>query len=84
MRRLNLALEKQMPKFQSHDGTPISVQFSDDAELDIKTRGGQVYRNVCQPWSLAGWEHADVACDIMEFRVVRGSITKPKDSNANG
>lgn len=83
-RRLNLVLEKQMRKFQSHDGDPTSVYFSDLVELELKTRGGQTYYGVTQPWLVLGWEHTGSPRDIMEFRVVRGAITKPKDPDANG
>lgn len=64
-----------MHKYNPADGSPY---FSDDARIEIKTRDGRVQTCYSEPWTLVGWHHTNSRNDIMEFRVLRGSVTMPK------
>lgn len=70
-----------MTKFTKYNPCFEAPAFSEDAVVEVKTRGGHVSRDE-KPWEFIGWEHTGSQLDIMEFRLVRGSMTaqKPKVS----
>lgn len=78
--------------FIKHDPKFLPA-FSDDAIIEINVRGyegqrpfrtGPDYR-VDEPWMVNGWEHSNGFHDIIEFRLVSGTMTyqgKSYDSKA--
>lgn len=66
-----------MPKFITYDPTLTAPAFSGSAEVEIKTRSGRVI-HVDEPWMMEGWNHTGGPNDIMEFRLVKGSMTPQK------
>ena len=66
--------------FTKYDPNLLPPAFSDDARIEIKTRAGQVQTCAYEPWTLAGWNHTGGVNDILEYRLLRGSMSAQKES----
>jgi hypothetical protein len=65
-----------MTKFIKHDPTSTGPYFSENALIEVKTRDGRVM-TADEPWLLTGWIHTGWVNDIMEFRLLGGTMTQP-------
>lgn len=67
-----------MAKFIVYDPSLLPPAFSDNARIEIKNRSGAVQTCWYEPWTLVGWNHTGGPLDILEFRLLRGTMTKQK------
>lgn len=64
-----------MKKFIKHDPHGPLPAFSPKAMVEIKARDGRQYIEA-EPWMLVGWNHTGSKHDILEYRMVKGSMSK--------